>query len=198
MEPVMKSITNYRDELLSFSKEELIKMIPLHSSLIEKMEIEGFGGRHLSDFNGPDGIIDDCGTILEHKSQTYTENFTLRGRAKFGSPTEKLLEEKIKSNETIIVSGHCEATGDIYYRFKFTFDAIAKDYSWSIGQSCYNCIPPHYIFHPSFSVEYLAPVSLLDKKEREFQPKFFRYLQHLHGYDRNPYQVIDFTGNVSH
>jgi hypothetical protein len=174
---IMNEITNYKDHLKTLSKTELIKKIIVSTAMVEKYEVERVGGTHLTDANGPDGLL-PCGTHHEIKSQRWEGSFTLRGRGKFGAPSYALHNSKIEADELITIIGYHPVTGQLYYRFNFKFEAIADRY-WDAaekGWGNYDTIPLHYADHHSFSVEYIAARDILLREQHIFQPKFLDYL----------------------
>jgi len=170
-------ITNYKADILSkLSKQELLNLIDINGLLIEKLELDHMGATISEDTSGPDGYLAD--EAVEIKAQIYQGNFKLLGRGKYGSPSEALYNEKIKSNEVITLVGSDQATGEVYYRFEITFDAIASYYKAAVrkGWGNYDLIPLHYMNHDSFKILYVADKATLQANSSKFQPKFLRYL----------------------
>jgi len=183
-------VTDYKATLKSLSHEDLLRVIDITPTLVERMEVHLAGAKHSPDHCGPDGYFND-GSHVEVKTQKYTGNYTLRGRGKFGSPTLDLYNLKLNSNELIIITGF-NVDGTVYYRFTVTFDAIKDLYkSAAERKQCnYDFIPKHYANHHSFNVEYIAPAMVLASNSEKFQPKFLKFLLHLH---KNNYkQPINF------
>ena len=172
--------TNYKENLEKLSHQDLLRIIEITPHLVERMEVFLIGAKHSPDHNGPDGYFQN-GNHVEVKTQKYTGNFTLRGRGKFGAPTLDLHAQKVKSNELIIVTGF-DSDGCVYYRFSFTFDAIADRYLEAVPNKSqnYDFIPMHYVNHHSFKVKFIADFDILTKNKEIFQPKFFKFLMHLH------------------
>ena len=173
-------VADYKTTLQTLSHKDLLRVIEITPALVERMEVHLAGAKHSPDHSGPDGYFED-GSHVEVKTQKYTGNYTLRGRGKFGAPSSDLHERKIDSDELIIVTGFDEA-GKVYYRFTFTFDAVKEGYATSAARKQHNFdfLPCHYTTHHSFTVEYIAPVSVLDANTHIFQPKFLQFLRFLH------------------
>jgi len=172
-------VTDYKATLRSLSHEDLLRVIDITPTLVERMEVHLSGAKHSSNHCGPDGYFDD-GSHVEVKTQKYTGNYTLRGRGKFGKPSKDLHDLKIASNELIIITGF-DSVGKVYYRFTVTFDAVEKLYKTAADnkQCNYDFIPKHYANHHSFKVEYIAPADVLTFNKEKFQPKFLKFLQYL-------------------
>ena len=173
-------VADYKTTLESLSHKDLLRVIEITPALVERMEVHLAGAKHSPDFSGPDGHFED-GSHVEVKTQKYTGNYTLRGRGKFGAPSTDLHKRKITSDELIIVTGFDE-DGKVYYRFTFTFDAVKEGYKAAAARKCHNYdfLPLHYVNHPSFKVEYIAPKDFLKSNAHIFQPKFLRFLMFLH------------------
>jgi len=145
--------------------------------MVEEHEVQRAGGSHRREFKGPDGHM-PCGNVQEIKSQRWVGNYTLRGRGKFGSPSYRLYDAKVESNELVTIIGYHETSGELYYRFTFNFDAVATHYRHAVdmGWHNYDTIPVHYADHQSFNVEYVADGKVLERDSEFFQPKFFNFL----------------------
>lgn len=174
-------IMNYKNALKSIPKKDLIDMMPVTPEMVEKCEIELAGGVHSNEINGPDGSHCEHG-CLEVKTQRYRGKYKLFGRAKFGGISIENHARKLKENELVIVTGYNEQSGEVYYRFKFRFVAIADRYldavqkSATKGWSNYDAIPLHYMDHPTFEIDYVADRNILGRDKHVFQPKFLKLL----------------------
>lgn len=180
-------VTNYKNELRKMKKEDIIKFIEVNGHLAEMFELASADcvANTNNGANGVDGFDRDTGRPVEIKTQIYKGNFTLRGRGKYGSVNPALLAKKRAVNERVIVSGSCAHTGEVYYRFSFDFDAIAPRYAEVVEVSADkqwgNCdvYPQHYMNHPSFEVEYVAPPVVLESNQDKFMKKFYGMVHKL-------------------
>lgn len=172
---------NYKAELMKYSKEELIALLPLSDTFVEKIESELYGAKHSAEVNGPDAYMPD-GSHVEIKTQKYLGKFQLRGRGKFGSISDEIYKAKLAANETVIVVGYCATTKEVYYRFEFKFSAIASMYEYTLQRSKdkdwsnYDTIPCHYADDKTFKVLYVAPVDVLKENKHKFVPNFYERL----------------------
>jgi hypothetical protein len=169
---------NYKAALRKFTYDELIDLISLPDTVVEKIEAELYGARHSAEVNGPDAYMPD-GSHVEIKTQKYTGKFQLRGRGKFGAISDNILRAKRAANETVIIVGYCAITKEVYYRFEFKFSAIAAWYedavekSYDKSWSNYDTIPYHYAHSKTFKVLHVASPEMLTENKHKFVPGFY-------------------------
>ena len=157
-------MSNHIDQSLQqLSKEELISAYPITGLTMEPFIARKHNLIHNTEINGTDAYCEN-GHPYEIKTQLYSGNYRLRGRAKYGFPSPAILHHKLKSNEKQIVVGICAFSHVQFYDFEFTFDAIREQYDYAISMGWGNCdvLPKHYSNHSSFKYKPFETVAFFE------------------------------------
>jgi len=171
---------DYKNYVKSHSKKELVELLMSDPYLKEKFEVELYGGTHIAKNRGCDGVkLDDNGVLeeIEIKTCRLTDYSPINGTIIYSRPSQKGLEYKIKSNETIITSGY-DKDGNCLYRFQFLFDDCMPKYKAAVDEKKPNasiCFS-EYSNSKTFELTYIN--KKLIKKE-DFAPNMFEYLSKI-------------------
>ena len=175
-------MSNLASAFSKLSKKELIAQYPINGHSLEPLVAAKYNLEHNTDINGVDAFT-KCKDRhpVEIKTQVFSGNYKLRGRAKYTCPSLPIFNKKMKTDETQLVTGVCAQTHIQFYDLQFRFSAIQEQFLHSIDMGWGNCdvLPKHYAQHESFNVLDIETTKVLMQHRDKFTNNFFKMLLEL-------------------
>jgi hypothetical protein len=175
-------MSNLAEAFDKMSKKELIAQYPINGHSLEPLIAAKYDLEHNKEINGVDAFTKCKNRYpVEIKTQVWTGNYLLRGRAKYTSPSLSIYRKKMEVDETQLVSGVCAKTHIQFYDLQFLFSAIQKEFLHAIEMGWGNCdvLPKHYAHHESFNVLDIETPAVLMQHKDKFTQNFYKRLLKL-------------------